>query len=422
MRVFIGNIFFEAPQNDGLLYNANALEIINKPNWIINPSEQNARAPVYPFFLSIIYLIFGVNNFTAVIFFQAILGVLSCVFIFYISKHLFNEKVAFLSLTISTLYLPYLRYTGSILRETMIFFFVVASIYSLLIYIKNPKSFKDLTVASLFYTLLIHTDPRYLFFLPLLIFAYWPFQISRVLIKKYFYYTLLIIVMSLPWLIRNYIAYDGLVVISSVYLDFRSNHSRHAQSFMEDSINLSSTENSVHSAKIITNEERLLIKKGLNPRNRSLAEIEAVLEDIYPPSNYLERRLFMLGEFFRVTKFEGNFFPYPSGKFDVWSNKHNLANIFSYGIVLIFTVLALMYLVIKRKWQYLYFIIPIIIQAILHTFVWSRERYRHPIEFLFIIYASFGIYIIYRMLLSRIKKKPFDIKYTPFYVSSKIIS
>ena len=187
---------------DGLYYNGYAIsEILQDQNWCNeHPNEiDDKRPPVYPLFLSVIYLIFGIENFDAVFIFQIIIGVFVCYYIFLFSLRLFNNQIlSLLSLIWSGLYIPYIRYSASLARETLVFFFFIAILYHGYIWMLQQKK-KDALLTILFYLFLIHTDSRYLFYLPVFAiplfyqFSFYP------AIKKYMIFVVSVFVLMLPW-------------------------------------------------------------------------------------------------------------------------------------------------------------------------------------------------------------------------------
>jgi hypothetical protein len=86
------------------------------------PATRLMQAPLYPWFLSLIYRIFG-PNLTAVRCTQALLGVLACAFITVVTRRLFRSSTAgIIAGLIAALYLPAIFYEGVLLPATLILF------------------------------------------------------------------------------------------------------------------------------------------------------------------------------------------------------------------------------------------------------------------------------------------------------------
>ncbi|GEM_PF-1859532 len=89
-----------------------------------------ARRPIlYPLMLSGIYAVFG-RNFLAVGIIQAVIGTITCLFIYIISLSAFEERrQALFSALFSALYLPFIRFTGAVITETLFLLLIVLSFY-----------------------------------------------------------------------------------------------------------------------------------------------------------------------------------------------------------------------------------------------------------------------------------------------------
>lgn len=379
--------------SDAVSYNGFAAAILQNSDWLINPNFiGDYRPPGYPMFIAIIYAIFGINNFLTVYIFQAIISTLMCLFIYKLSKKIFNDKVAVLSLIWSGFYIFYLQYIRMLLRETLIFFFIIVFFYSLYLYLTDEtKKTRNFWLFSIIYFLLIHTDPRYLFYLPFLIILFIIYQPFWRGVKRYFTFLGITILLMIPWAIRNYIAYDGFVLINTRTLDLtESNVSMWLKPLRMEKIK--SLDSSYP-----TEGEREIIKKGGNPNNRPAEEIEAIKSGAKAPISNIGRRLWNLREQWRVWKFAGSY--KPSGKFiGVWSLKHNLSSGICYGILLPFMIFSIFYIFIKKDKIIWFLIFPPVIQTILHILMWGKDRYRNPIDSFIIMLGTYGIYLLFMAL------------------------
>ena len=191
--------------NDGTGYNDYALAILNKADWLLNPNfGGNSRPPVYPLFLSLIYSIFGAENLLAVYFFQSIISIFTMYFIFKLSSAIFGEKISYLPLIWAGLYPYYNFYAGRILRETLLYFLIIYAFYCLYVFLTNNESTHMLKKAVLWkfiiaLTLLVHTDARYLFYIPFISILFVINKNFRIGIKQYFIVLGLLILMLIPW-------------------------------------------------------------------------------------------------------------------------------------------------------------------------------------------------------------------------------
>ena len=87
--------------------------------------------PLYPFFLALIYLIFG-HSHLSVVLTQAAIDSLSCMLIYYIAEKLFNKVVGIMAAVTYACYGLTIFYTGTILAPTLVIFLSLSFISSLL--------------------------------------------------------------------------------------------------------------------------------------------------------------------------------------------------------------------------------------------------------------------------------------------------
>ncbi len=397
---------------DGVSYNGYATAIVQNNDWLTNPDFiGDYRPPFYPIFIALIYAIFGINNFLAVYIFQAIISTLTCLYIYKFSKKIFNEKAALLSLIWSGFYIFYLKYVGTLLRETLVFFFIIVFFYYLYLYLTDKtKKTRNFWLSLIFYFLLIHTDPRYLFYLPFLVFLFVIYQPFWQGVKKYLIFLGITILLMIPWTIRNYIAYDGLVLINTRTIDLRAKDQKNT--YMDIKIK----NNVLNFGKINyvrkktknypTKRERELVKNGLNPNNRTKDEVIAIKKDIYPDSTFIARKWYNILSLWKPFDFAYSYRPFPDARFSgKWSIKHNVSSILCYGLLLPFMLFAVYFLIKQKTKIWVFLVFPLIIQTLLHLLQWGKSRYRIPIDSFIIILGSYGIYIMVTNFLDKRKEK-----------------
>jgi len=384
---------------DTISYNDFATAVLQNKDWITDPDfEGNHRPPLYPMFIAAIYSIFGIGNFLAVYIFQAILSTLTCFYIYKLSKKIFNEKVALLSFIWSGFYIFHLHYLRLLYREILVYFLIIIFFYYLYLWLadENRKS-RNFWLSIVFYSLLIHTDPRYLFYLPFFVFLFVIYQSFNRGLKNIFIFLLMTILFMSPWTVRNYLAYKGFILINTRTLDLRPKNKRNSTFDYQIKKNVlgfgvyTDTKNKEYP----TEEERKLIKQGLNPTGRRADELEAIKNDVYPASTFFKRKLFALIELWRPARFSYAYFPFPDTRFQKkWSLEHNISGILCYGILLPFMLLGIFYLIRQKNKIAIFLIFPILIQTLLHVLLWANERYRIPIDAFIIILASYGLFWI----------------------------
>jgi len=169
------------------------------------------REPLYPFFLSGIYFLFG-HNYLAVRVFQTIINALTCMLIYLIGKKIFGLKSALIASGVCVFYPAFINYTGFIFTETLFTFLLALAVFILLR--AQEKKLKGLYILSgILLGLAILCKAVLIFF---------PFFISLVLFftelkNKVKVHLLWIIIFSLlviaPWTIRNYKIFHKVIPI-----------------------------------------------------------------------------------------------------------------------------------------------------------------------------------------------------------------
>ena len=166
--------------------------------------------------------------------------------------------------------------------------------------------------------------------------------------------------------------------------------------FENNVINFSKISRSEINKNYPQNDERLQIKAGFNPRSRSVEEVNAIVKNIYPDSTFFGRKLYWLKEFWRVARFKPDYFPFPDARFQgAWSLKHNVSSILCFGLLIPFAIIGIIIMLKEKHKASLFLLLPILVQTLIHMLMWSRDRYRMPIDAFVIIIAVYGIYGCY---------------------------
>ena len=109
--------FFELLMGDAASYNAWAQQIA-AGDWV--GKDVFYQAPLYPYFLGLIYTIFNSSLMTVRVC-QAIIGALSCVLIANTGKNLFSKSAGILAGFILAFYGPAIFFDGLIQKSTKVF-------------------------------------------------------------------------------------------------------------------------------------------------------------------------------------------------------------------------------------------------------------------------------------------------------------
>jgi 4-amino-4-deoxy-L-arabinose transferase-like glycosyltransferase len=165
--------------------------------------------PIYPIFLSFVYLIFG-NSFIFPILFQILLDSLSAVLIYFFTKKLINIEVAILSSIIYLIYPDFIFATCEIMTETLSLFFMILAIY-LLIKAEDNKGNLFYVFAGIMWGVSVLTKGMLVPFPFLLLFYF----LSKRNFKKYFLFISFFFISLSPWIIRNYIAHKSFIIVGT---------------------------------------------------------------------------------------------------------------------------------------------------------------------------------------------------------------
>ena len=393
------------PEDDSFWYNNYALTILKGTYWLKSADFLGSlREPGYPIFIAITYFLFGKENFFAVYVFQALINTLTIFIIYKLAFKVFDKKVAFLAFFWSGLYGFYLFFNSQLIREVLICLFIVLFFYFCYLWLNNI-SIKDIFFASLFYFLLIHTDCRYLYLLPCIFILLLIYKNLIKGISEFLVFMFIVIILSMPWVMRNYKVYHNFVLINSYYFKPESNVIKGFK--FAEHITRKPVINITNNPDYPSDKERALIKRGQNPNNRSAAEIAAITSNVYPPSTFWGRAFFHCKQLWMPCMFSGAYTPFPFCKFIKYSFRHNVISLIFYGTLLPFVFIGFIMLTVKSKKIFLFFFLPTFLHTLIHALTWGEYRFRVPIDFFLIILAAFGIITAYNYLCKYLKIKNF---------------
>lgn len=204
---------FDFPFADAL-YNLDwAKQIASGELWAKAPFF---RAPLYPFFLSLLIKIFGEDlYFLRVV--QILIGSLSCVLIYLLARRLFNSKVALLSAIFACLYAPFIFFEGEFQDTFLIIFLDILLVYLLFLTQKKPSVFRFF-LSGIILGLSAIARPNILLFavfIPFWVFFYFRKKISlRSVLNFVAFFLLGICLIVLPVVLVNYLAGNDFVIIA----------------------------------------------------------------------------------------------------------------------------------------------------------------------------------------------------------------
>ncbi|MCM8815551.1 MAG: glycosyltransferase family 39 protein, partial [Candidatus Omnitrophica bacterium] len=163
------------------------------------------RPPLYPLFLAMLVEAgFGITGIRIV---QSVISAMSCVVIFFLSRKIFNEKIAVMASFISCIYPFFIFYSGFLLTETLFVILVLLSVYAFIRLTEPDASnyygwFAGVITGSA--GLCRPTIELFFPFFLLFVLFSKSTQVKKRLIKSMFACIGFIFILS-PWIIRNYI-------------------------------------------------------------------------------------------------------------------------------------------------------------------------------------------------------------------------
>lgn len=120
----------DAQTNDSLAQNiAQGRWLENKPFW---------QAPLYPYFLGLIYSVFGRDLFLVRII-QILLGSVNCLLLHHITRTVFNARIALVSFLVAAFYAPFIFFDAELLNPVLVIFFNLLVVSILLSFHRGPR-------------------------------------------------------------------------------------------------------------------------------------------------------------------------------------------------------------------------------------------------------------------------------------------
>ncbi len=175
------------------------------------------RAPLYPYFLGLIYFIFG-HNYLVPRILQHLIGSLSVVLLVVLTNRLFGKKIALTAGLVFAAYATVIYYEGELLLDSLLIP-IDLLIFIFLYKAKDNPSFANWGLAGLCLGLSAITRPNILLFVPVvLIWLFWSFRKTESAKRRLYFAAVFIMGMVLPILPvagHNYRAEKSLVLIAS---------------------------------------------------------------------------------------------------------------------------------------------------------------------------------------------------------------
>jgi outer membrane protein assembly factor BamB len=130
-----------------------------------------AKPPLYMWLMSLAYQVFGVTNFATRLW-SPVFGTLSLITIFYLGKKLYNIPVGFISALVLGTFTTFYAFARHAMLDVTFVFFILASIYFLVLSEKREGFNRYASLGGLFFGLAFMTKQVAAFLIPLIVFIY----------------------------------------------------------------------------------------------------------------------------------------------------------------------------------------------------------------------------------------------------------
>jgi outer membrane protein assembly factor BamB len=161
------------------------------------------KPPLFMWLMSLAYQTFGVTNFAARIW-SAVFGALSLVLVFFFGKKLYNLPVGFISALVLGTFTTFYVFARLAMLDVAFVFFILASIYFLVLSEKGESVNRYVALGGLFFGLAFMTKQVAAFLIPLIVFAYFTATgrgIRFLFTKRFALFWVVGLLVFSPWLI-----------------------------------------------------------------------------------------------------------------------------------------------------------------------------------------------------------------------------
>ncbi len=345
--------------------------------------------PWIPLMSAVFYSLFG-SALLQMIIYNITIGAACVPVLFYLGKRVFNANIGWLLAIWGVFWLESFIHYPRVLKEPSLYFFLPLTLLFLVKCIQEGNKLKYIAIAALAFSLVIHTDERFIIYLPFLVLIFFMTNANGFFkkTKAGLSWVLLVLLLMLPWTIRNYFVYDQLVILAPRTTIFTSK-------VFGDNLTETLLFDENHRAESTVSRrqesaEAFGKKHGITPhlRGKREAQIKAFIH------------------YWQPTFFNPAYIQYGYRGVQ-WSFRANMAFLLSYGVFLPFFVLGLFFLVKNKHYTGLFLAAIPLFHSLLHAYmVWPLARYRSPTVF---IIAMIGIYAaneLVKLIRLRHQKQP----------------
>ncbi len=374
------------------------------PHWDVE-DHGLVVGPFVPILIAFFIKLFGSPMWPFFIYNCLVTSFLPCV-IYLVGKNIYSRKVGLFSAFWSMLYPDFFRFNVQLLKEPTVYLFLPLAVLLVILSIKNKNKIIYIVGSSTSFSILMHADPRYLFFTPIILLPYLFIEsplIDR--FKKISAWIAICLFLSTPMLIRNYNIYGEIIFVSPQTIAitnklWKSNVEPYNKSFLEQKLQIGIK--NFDSDEFEAAEDKYYEKRLEN----ALRESSGKGRTPYKYGDY-EKYLMAFKHYWQPIFFSPNYL-YLGFRYQKWSIRHNFSSLIFYGIFLPFYFIGI-YLTIRKKDLFaIYIAIIPLFHSIMHTYALiPLERYRSHINFCIIIISLWAMSYILKnyKLIDKIKIK-----------------
>ncbi len=339
-------------------------------------------APLYKYFLGIIYLVFG-RNFHAIWAVQFTIGAISSVFMFLITTRLFNRWTGIICSIFYAGYSPNIFYEGNLIRASLTEFFAILLFYYLVRY-KEETRLKYSILSATFLSLIIQCRPNTLCLLPFCLYFVYVIILKNKIIKDRIKHLLLfiavIVIIGTPLMVRTVIIHQKFVLYDA----------SGAQTILIGNVPEYEGVGWNNQANIDN------VRKNVDA-NSNIKVISYILKRFWTsPIDYIRLYGRKIYWFFNNYEYPSNVNYYLYQEFS-----HALRNPLGNFSLLVSLAFVGIFLTCKNYKRYLlvyFFLIGLILSVII---VYPTSRFRMPIVPFFMIFASYAFYYIFQKIYQK---------------------
>jgi 4-amino-4-deoxy-L-arabinose transferase-like glycosyltransferase len=386
---------------DEIAFDNIALGILNGEGYRADPFRAN---PVLPFFLAILYKLFG-YSYIAPRIFQSFIGALTTCIVFAVSWRLFNRSVAFMAGLWVALYPPLIYVSGVFYVSCLETFLIAASVYLFHLSTQYKDSYYFIVLFLSGIALGIATLCRPLSLVLL------PFAVGFVLLSREgntvrrIVCALTLVIATfltiLPWTLRNYDVYGRVLLVSTgTGLFLWKGNNELAQGDTHDRY-LEPGAGEVWTTRLreLAPDRRRELTQKYDDVRRELEKIDNIDQDRYLQKialsfivQYPVRSLELFAR-----KIKNLYSPFtevrPENEYTINKGERAAVSIIFYPTLLLGLFGA--FLTLKEWRNYLVLYLPIVSLTVAYGVLTAATRFRIPVEPYIIIFAAHGTAVIW---------------------------